>query len=92
MRIAFYKMERTRTVKDISYKTIENLMQLDDVEILDCLEGSLLDNFLLAIGENYAIAQETYLNCWSSCYTLIYGNCDKIQDRWDNLRKEYEEI
>ena len=91
MRIAFYRMTRTRSADRIAPEAIEQLLTLPDTELLDCIEGSLLDEYLIAIGENLLIAYEQPLNCWSSCYRITYGNPDKIGELWEQRQQEAEE-
>ena len=91
MKIAFYPMKNTRTIKqNIAPQAIYDLMQREDVEVIDERPGVLLDNYLLYIGSNYAIVTETALNCWSSAFRMKYGNPDKMQPLWDSFCEEYD--
>ena len=91
MKIAFYRMTRTRSAQRIAPEAVEQLLTLPDTALLDCIDGSLLDEYLIAIGDNLLIAYEQYLNEWSSCYRITYGNPDKIGALWEQRQQEAEE-
>lgn len=57
---------------------------LDEYEIKECVDGSLVDDFLLYNWENglYYACFEYYLNHWSSCYNVYVGKCNEIYDLW----------
>lgn len=52
---------------------VEDLQKEKCIEIIDCLEGSLIDNLLLYNSKTrrYFLCLEHYLNEWSSCYKVL---------------------
>jgi hypothetical protein len=87
-------MERTRTIKNVSLEAVNDLLNGDNVELLEVLEGSLLDNYLIYCHNNgnLVLCTETYLNEWSSCYTVIYGNYDKVYAKFEKFENEYRQM
>ena len=58
-------------------------------DIIDILEGVLIDNFLLQDAEgNYIILREFYMNCWTSGHEKITGNAASIWKIWDEMTAE----
>lgn len=41
--------------------------------IEECAEGCLLDNYLVTTKRGQAAIIETYVNCWTSCYTVHFS-------------------
>ena len=54
---------------------LDKLLHQNDAEILECADGYLLDNLLIRTKRGYIALIETYVNCWTSNYTL-YFSCD----------------
>lgn len=54
---------------------LDKLLYQNDAEILDCADGCLIDNLLIRTKRGYIALIETYVNCWTSNYTL-YFSCD----------------
>lgn len=66
----------------------------NDGEYIDCLEGVLTDNFLIACRRGYAVAKETYVNEWSSTHTIYfqpYPSPD-VLDKWDEMMRKAEQV
>ena len=80
---------------------VNRILELAENNGIDVVtfEGNLLDNHViyndkvLKIGgvkpKKYLIIRETYLNCWSSCYTLTQTDCIK---KFNKALAELEEI
>lgn len=51
----------------------------------DCIEGNLLDNFMLETPYGYAFFKEIALNCWTSCYEVTYALDRKSNGKWKSL-------
>ena len=58
-------------------------------DIIDILEGVLIDNFLLQDAEgNYIILREYPRNTWTSGHEKITGNAAAIWKMWDEMTAE----
>ena len=59
-------------------------------DIVDIIEGTLIDNYLIERGGKYIILLEYPLNCWTSAHKLIEDkNGDMILKLWDSFKEEY---
>lgn len=54
----------------------------------DCVEGCLLDNFMVQTPYGYAFFKEIALNCWTSCYEVYYGFDRKNHVAWNDIYNE----
>ena len=52
---------------------LEKLIYQNRGEIIDCVEGCLLDNLLIETKRGYMALIETYETCWTSYYTLYFS-------------------
>ena len=66
---------------------LEKLIYQNKGEIIDCVEGCLLDNLLIETKRGYMALIETYVNCWTSCYTLYFSrDFDRVQAVIDGIK------
>ena len=64
----------------------------NEIEIMDCREGCLLDSYIGYNNEGKLVAVfETYVNPWQSCYTVVMGDEADIWDRWNTFTEQYDE-
>ena len=72
--------------------SLEKWIFQNAAEVIDCVEGCLLDNYLVKAKNGFAMILETYANSNSSINTIIFerGNGAKIIDMWDKFRSENE--
>lgn len=72
---------------------LDELLESIDGEVIDCVEGCLMDNLLIAYDGGYIVLKETALNCWSSCYEGIAqgGEAAEVWAEWEKLTDNYEE-
>lgn len=89
----------------ISLKSCDNIVQALQERNYDveCVEGSLLDNYFCEIGENtlkvgrwklrkYMIILERYVNEWTSTLELILTDSEETYySLYDKYMKEYTE-
>ena len=67
---------------------VEKIVRQNKAEYIDILEGCLLDNIYLYTKRGYILLLETYANCWSSKYTLIFSTDINETDKiWNERRK-----
>lgn len=52
---------------------LEKLLYQNRGEIIDCTEGCLIDNLLIETKRGYMALIETYVNCWTSNYTMYFS-------------------
>lgn len=52
-------------------------------EIVEGEDGTLIDHYITVdrYGQ-YHVYQETYLNCWSSCWLRLSGTEEEMWDYW----------
>ena len=62
-------------------------------DIIDIIEGCLLDNFLYYDEDQrqYVIALEHAITTWTSCLHLYIGDEAEIFDKWNHFREKYGE-
>lgn len=75
-----------------SYQFIKELLQKEYIEVLETIEGCMIDNLLLYDGQykKYYICFEHAVTTWTSCYEVI-TNQENILNIWDKFYKEWEE-
>lgn len=60
-------------------------------EVLDVIEGVLLDNLFIETKRGYMLLLETYENTWTSLYTIVFStNCDDLEAIWEGLKSKVE--
>ena len=67
------------------YKFSGNLdkwMHQNRAEILEVVEGCLLDNFLVSTKRGTAAIIETPVNCWTSCYKIYFSTDTSAEDEF----------
>ena len=68
------------------YGKIEKLLHQNQAEYREIIEGCLIDNYLVQTRRGYMAILETYVNCWTSCYTVYFStNPHQINEVWDKL-------
>lgn len=67
---------------------LEKLLYQNSGEIIDCIKGCLLDNLLIEAKRGYMALIETYVNCWTSCYTLYFSrDFNRVQTVFDEIKE-----
>jgi len=73
----------------LSAGDLEKFLHQNKVEVIDCIEGCLLDNLLCCTRRGVILLQEHYINEWSSDYMVYfapYGSDDDIYQGFEALR------
>ena len=72
----------------ISPKRLDTWLRQNKAETLECVEGCLLDSFLVGTKRGYAAIYEHYLNPWSSDYFVEFGTTDETEviKRWEEFK------
>ena len=66
---------------------LEKLIYQNKGEIIDCVEGCLLDNLLIETKRGYMALIETYETCWTSYYTLYFSrDFNRVQTVFDEIK------
>ena len=66
---------------------LEKLLYQNKGEIIDCVEGCLLDNLLIETKRGYMALIETYKTCWTSYYTLYFSrDFNRVQTVFDEIK------
>lgn len=65
-------------------KYFEQFLNLVDGEIIECVEGCLLDNFLIYSKLETIVVYEHYLNCWTSDFLILIQDSKEteIETQW----------
>ena len=76
-----------------TYSALMNYIESqEEAEYIDTLPGSLIDDLFVSIPGGYMVCLETFLNCWSSEYTVYYYNnseTEKAYKKWNKYKDEY---
>ena len=71
---------------------LDKFIHQNKAEIIDSVEGSLIDNYLLATKRGFIGLFETYCTCWTSNYTLIFSkDLAPLQEQFNKLERDIEE-
>ena len=64
---------------------IGKLIKQNCGEVIDCIEGCLLDDLLVSCKRGMMALLETYQNAWQSVYTVYFStNESEIWDLWES--------
>lgn len=75
-------------VYNMDQKELDYMINKLNLECIDVVEGSLLDNLMLSSQNLLVLAAEKYLNCWSSCYCVMISETNKEDIQlWNEWRK-----
>ena len=65
---------------------LNKFLHQNKADVVDAIDGVLLDSFLLTTERGYMVLKETYLNPNASIYTVYFStDSDKIYSIWDEL-------
>ena len=68
---------------------IDKIIAQNDGEVIDCIEGCLLDSLLVECKRGLMAIMETYVNPWVSKYTIYFSkNRDEVWTLWDKALSE----
>ena len=72
--------------------SIEDFIKEAKAVEVDCIEGCLIDNYLLETDPEAIFLKETYQNCWQSIYT-VYRSTDffEIYGLWGDFERSLAE-
>jgi hypothetical protein len=90
-RAIFNRRIEKMTEFDINPKYLEMWLHQNRAEYTgDCVEGVLLDNFVLATKRGFAAVYEKYCNEWTSCYHVVFepGTAQNMFRQWYKFEKE----
>lgn len=67
---------------------IDKLLYQNDGEIIDCIEGCLIDNYLISTKRGYIALIEAFVNSWTSDYTLYFStDIEDVNNAFNHLRE-----
>ena len=72
--------------KEKFYGSIEEVEEEYKGEVIDCVEGCLLDSVLIDSASGYIALIETYQNEWTSAYMMYSGDNDEVYSVWEDYR------
>lgn len=77
-------------------ENLETWVKQNNGEYIDCIEGCLLDNYVIACKRGTAFIYEKYLNCWSSTYYCYFvpenASKETLNGCWDEFEQLREQI
>lgn len=73
-------------IKEKYYGSIEEIEKEYNGEVIDCIEGCLIDSVLIDTKDGYIALIETFQNEWTSVYTMYSRDNDEVYDVWENYR------
>lgn len=71
---------------------MEKWLYQNSADCMECVEGCLLDNFIVATKHGYAAIYEVYKNEWTSAYYVEFqrGIAPEVWARWYKFVDKYE--
>ena len=69
--------------------SIEEMEEEYRGEVIDCVEGCLIDSVLIETLDGYIALIETFCITWTSNYTCYIGG-DEVYDVWEDFRDQIE--
>lgn len=75
-----------------TYDTIQKFQDEDNINLIDCIEGCLIDNLLFYDTKTnlYYLCIEYEQNEWASSYQVCCGIESIIYDKWNQLKDRIE--
>ena len=74
-------------------KDIDKLIRQNDGEVIDCIEGCLLDDMLVECKRGLMAILETYINSNMSGYRIYFSkDRDEIWKLWEDRQKAVEGV
>lgn len=59
---------------------LDKWLKQNDAEIIDVIEGCLIDSYLISTKRGTAAIMETYVNPWTSKHTLYFSTDSAAED------------
>ena len=86
-------MDKIQFIGNYDYKFIENFSKLKEIELLDVIEGNLIDDMLFynSKAKIYYMCLEHATTTWTSVYKLYSGNEKEIYEIWNELERNDKE-
>ena len=69
---------------------LEQFVHQNNAKYIECIEGCLLDNYVLACNRGTAFIYEQYVNEWTSNYRVEFykkGHEEEGWDKWYNFEE-----
>lgn len=71
---------------------IDKFLHQNQAEIIELVEGSLIDNYLIVTKRGYMALIEKYVNCWTSEHILYFSTKEEdIEAIWNDNVAQYIE-
>lgn len=77
------------------YDYMKEVTNEKGAEIIDCYDGCLIDNLLVATDSGCYFFKESYVNCYESNYQVFFfrnNETDKAFDLFYKCQAEYEAL
>ncbi len=69
-------------IKFVTPSFLEKLIHQNKAELQEINDGCLLDNMLYDCKNGFMAVYESYMNCWSSCYTVNFSRDYSVADEY----------
>jgi len=76
----------------IAPENLEKFLYQNRAEVIDCIEGCLLDNLLCYTRRGILFLKEHYLNCWSSDYQVFFVPFNATKGEHDDIFQAFEAL
>ena len=93
----FYDRYNTKTTEiktfTVNPSEIDMFLYQNSAIASDARDGVLLDNFICECKRGVMFVKETYVNCWSSTYTVYFARpkySRSIYNLWDEFTAAYD--
>ena len=76
----------------IAPENLEKFLYQNRTEVIDCIEGCLLDNLLCYTRRGILMIKERALNCWSSDYLVSFVPFNATKGEHDDIFQAFEAL
>ena len=76
----------------LSPGNLDKFLYQNRAEVIDCIEGCLLDNLLCYTRRGIMMIREHYLNCYSSDYEVSFVPFKATKGEHDDIFKAFEAL
>lgn len=76
----------------LSAGNLDKFLYQNRAEVIDCIEGCLLDNLLCYTRRGILMIKERALNCWSSDYLVSFVPFNATKGEHDDIFQAFEAL
>ena len=76
----------------LSAGNLDKFLYQNRAEVIDCIEGCLLDNLLCYTRRGILMLKEHYINCWTSDYIVSFVPFKATKGEHDDIFQAFETL